>query len=126
MKLLFLDHASEHADAVAIFTDGSKSNAGVGFGVASSRFEHSCRLPDSASIYTAELSGILKAVKAIILSDDVNFIIYCDSKSVLESLRIFNPVHPVVLEILEWLLPPNNRPHNPFLLGTRAYGYPWK
>ena len=109
LKLLFLDHASQHSDAIAIFTDGSKSNAGVGFGVSSSSFEYSCRLPDSASVFTAELSGILKAVKATILSDDDNFIIYCDSKSVLNSLKIFYPVHPVVLEILKWLLLANRR-----------------
>ena len=99
---IFLDHSAQHASAVSIFTDGSKSDAGVGFGVVFPDYERSGRLPNSASIFTAELHAILKAVKEILLSDERMFVIYCDSKSVLMSLQHFNPVHPLVQEILEW------------------------
>ena len=100
----FLEHMSQHSDAVPVFTDGSKSHDGVGFGVHFPDFERRGRLPNSASIFTAELHGILKALKEIVLTDDRIFIIYCDSTSVLQSLKIFNPTHPLVLDILEWLL----------------------
>ena len=61
-------------------------------------------MPPSASIFTAELHGILKALQEILLADDRHFTVYCDSRSVLQSLSNFNPRHPLVLEIMEWLL----------------------
>ena len=92
-----------HEDSIFIFTDGSKSNAGVGFGVVfpDSFFSHA--LPDSASIFTAELFGILTALKKIVSYDGNNFTIFSDSKGALEALSSFNPVNPLVLEILQWL-----------------------
>ena len=33
MRASFLEHVLDHEDAILIFTDGSKSDAGVGFGV---------------------------------------------------------------------------------------------
>ena len=104
IRLTFLEHMFQHKDAVPVFTDGSKSHAGVGFGVFFPDFERRGRLPDSASVFTAELHGILKALREIVLIDSRAFIIYCDSLSVLQSLQIFNPTHPLVLDILEWLL----------------------
>ena len=32
-----------------------------------------------------------------------NFTIFCDSRSALQSLEVFNPDHPLVLKILQWL-----------------------
>ena len=104
MRSIFYDHAESHSTSVNIFTDGSKSDAGVGFGVIFPTMERSGTLSPSASIFTAELNGVLKAVQEIILSEEISFTIYCDSKSVLQSLSQFNPRHPLVLEILEWLL----------------------
>ena len=104
MRSIFYDHAESHSTSVNIFTDGSKSDAGVGFGIIFPTMERSGTLSPSASIFTAELNGVLKAVKEIILSEETNFTIYCDSRSILQSLSQFNPRHPLVLEILEWLL----------------------
>ena len=104
MRAIFYDHVVCHSGTVMIFTDGSKSDAGVGFGVVFPDMERSGTLPSSASIFTAELHGILKAVREIVLTDEIHFTIFCDSKSVLLSLSDFNPRHPIVLEILEWLL----------------------
>ena len=109
---MFLDHATQHANAVPIFTDGSRSDAGVGFGVVFPTFERSGRLPNSASIFTAELHGILAAVKETLLIDENAFVIYCDSKSVLDSLQQYNSVHPLVQDILEWLFLAKRRGRN--------------
>ena len=104
IRQVFLSHASQHRNAVPVFTDGSKSDAGVGFGVILPHVERSGKLPNSASIFTAELHGILRALKEILSYNEDVFIIYSDSKSVLQSLQIFNPLHPLILEILEWIL----------------------
>ena len=99
----FLDHLECHRDSVCIYTDGSKSSAGVGFGVVFPNFNCSGALPVSASVFTAELFGILTALKRIVNYEGVIFTIFSDCKSVLEFLGSFNPSHPLVLEILEWL-----------------------
>ena len=62
----FLEHMAIHDGLIPVFTDGSKSSAGKGFGVVSSNFEVSERLSNDASIFTAELLGILTAVKEVL------------------------------------------------------------
>ena len=104
MRIIFQEHSQCHSHTINIFTDGSKSDAGVGFGVVSLATERSGTLPFSASIFTAELHGVIETIKEIVLSEESHFTIFCDSKSVLQSLSGFNPRHPLVLEILEWLL----------------------
>ncbi|XP_066938239.1 uncharacterized protein, partial [Macrobrachium rosenbergii] len=61
MRSIFLEHSMEHGTYTPIFTDGSKSDAGVGFGVAFPDIERSGRLSSVASIFTAEINAILKA-----------------------------------------------------------------
>ena len=100
---IFMEHMAEHSGSVFIFTDGSKSNAGVGFGVYSSAFYCRGALPQTASIFTAELYGIQAAVEKIALMDGDKFTIFCDSKSVLQALSVFNSVNPLVLNILQWI-----------------------
>ena len=99
----FLDHAATHTDSMCVYTDGSKSDAGVGFGVIFPNFTRSGALPFNFSNFTAELYGILVAVKEILSLERGNFIIFTDSKSVLEALEIFNSLHPLVIDILEWI-----------------------
>ena len=46
-----------------VFTDGSKSDVGVGFGVVFKDFKKYGALPRCTSIFTAELYAILMALK---------------------------------------------------------------
>ena len=103
LRQKFLDHIKDHRNTVYIYTDGSKSDAGIGFGVSFPNFSLSGSVHESASIFTAELYGILRALKQILSVDGSHFTIFSDSRSVLEALESFNPIHPLVLEILEWL-----------------------
>ena len=48
-------------------------------------------------------SGILCALKEIVKMKEANFVIFSDSRSVLQVLESFNPLNPLVLDILEWL-----------------------
>ena len=109
MRLTFLDHLETHNDSILIFTDGSKSNAGVGFGVVFPSFTRRGKLPDQASIFTAECFAILTAVKEVMLIPNTNFVIFSDSVSVLQALGQFNSVHPLVIEIQKWIYLITNR-----------------
>ena len=102
-KQLFLEHVQIHCNSYFIYTDGTKSDAGVGFGVVSENFRIRGALPVSASVFTAELRAILAAVEKVVTLEQKKFTVFSDSKSVLQSLESFNPVHPIVLEIMEWL-----------------------
>ena len=103
VKRLFLEHDVTHDGAYKIYTDGSKSVEGVGLAVVT---EDSCevaKLPNVASIYTAELSAINRALALVHRTNKKNFVIYADSKSALESLNSSNSSHPLVLKAREWL-----------------------
>ena len=103
LRFTFLDHLEEHKDSILVFTDGSKSNAGVGFGVIFPDFNRSGRLCGESSIFTAECYAVLTALKEIIKFSRGNYVICCDSESVLQAIEHFNTVQPIIMEILEWL-----------------------
>ena len=102
-RSIFMEHIEEHNNSNFIFTYGSKSSAGVGFGVYSADFLRRGALPASASIFTAELYAILAAIEKIALMDIGNFTVFCDSKSVLQALGAYNSNNPLVIKILQWI-----------------------
>ena len=107
---LFLEHANEHSGSTLVFTDGSKSEDGVGYGVFSEDFRRRGALPNIASNFTAELYGILTALEHIVTIQNSNsFTIFSDSKSALQSLEIFNPDNPITLKIQQWVFIHNCR-----------------
>ena len=105
LKSSFLEHASEHANSISIYTDGSKSPAGVGCSVVAPDSVIKKKLPANSSVFTAELLAVLTALKYIFFSNHASksFTIFTDSMSILASLRKFSPSHHLVQEILDWL-----------------------
>ena len=103
IKANFLEHDSTHKGQVKIFTDGSKSEIGVGCAVVRGGEVYEAKLPDSSSIYTAELTAIVQALEVVHNSSKNNFVIYSDSKSALESLKQLYSVHPLIRKAQEWL-----------------------
>ncbi|GBO35083.1 Putative protein in type-1 retrotransposable element R1DM [Araneus ventricosus] len=87
-----------------IFTDGSKLNNKVGFGIAcfDERDEHlwsvSERLNDEASVFIAEAMAIFYAIdKCKDYSCQIN--IYTDSRSVLMAINSLKDDHPIIFQI---------------------------
>ena len=109
MRLTFLEHLESHEDSIFVYTDGSKSSAGVGFGVVFPDFNQSGRLPEQTSIFTAECFAILTAVKVIMLLPNRNYVIISDSISALQAIGQFNTNNQIVQEILEWVYLIENR-----------------
>ena len=103
VKRLFLEHDETHGNAYKIYTDGSKSVEGVGLALVTEDYCEVAKLPNVASIYTAELSAINRALALVHQTNKKNFVIYSDSRSALESLNSYNSPHPLVLKAREWL-----------------------
>lgn len=117
-RSLFLEHFTRHSDSVPVFTDGSKSDVGVGFSVVFPSFCRGGSLPKVASVFTAELSAIVLALRFIFTLPVGSFTVFSDFRSSLLALQFSPPsVGPLVLSALEWL----------YLLLNRGYrvGFCW-
>ena len=88
---------------LAIYTDadGSKSDAGVGFAaVLPSRIIRG-KLPNTSSIFTAEISAIQEALIVLsnmTLNKNTPIVIYSDSQSALQSLVSYDISNPLILK----------------------------
>ena len=92
---------AEFHDHLPIYTDGSKDGAKVGCSVVSTIYTAKLRLPDNASIFSAEVKAIDIALKFIETVNNDKFIIFCDSLSVLQSLRNKNIRNPLIAKVLQ-------------------------
>lgn len=95
-----------HINSIKIYTDGSKTNIGVGaaFYVEDDNHYGKFKLPREASIFTAEALALSKALTYVYDSEEKDFIILSDSKSVLTALKgnLIKPnVNWILLQIKE-------------------------
>ncbi|CAF4924610.1 unnamed protein product [Rotaria socialis] len=111
LRTEFINHSQKHYAAIAIYTDGSKTNEHVAAAATSGNVFSVSRLMTFASIYTAELVAIIKALRYINLQYSTSFVIYSDSRSALEAITKNIPNHPLICEIQRWivLLNSNNK-----------------
>ena len=106
MQSMFQEYKSQNQNKSFIYTDGSKQEHkvgfGVGFGVATAHMDYGKRLPDNLSIFTAEATALLAAVKICVIQKRNNVVICSDSKSVLQALKnVYNPTHHIIAQIQE-------------------------
>ena len=99
---LFYEHFNEHKNSFSIFTDGSKTDEGVGFAIAYEQNSECRRIPKEASVFTAELFAILLALKRVYQVKQKSFVIVSDSRSALMAIENYNSPHPIVVDIQEW------------------------
>ena len=91
-------------DYTHIFTDGSKDGDKTAVAFICQSFEFSKRLPDKASIFTAELEVIVFALRYIkITAENNTFIVFSDSKYALQAL-LSKWEHPTVQTIMRCLV----------------------
>ena len=83
-----------------IFTDGSKDGDTAGSACVTPTDTYKCRLPDNASIFSAEIKAIDLALDHIEQSRSSDFIIFSDSLSVLQSLHNRHIENPLLLDVL--------------------------
>ena len=101
-KSFFSEHQElHHAEHTHIYTDGSKTNTGVGFAVVFPYKTIKGTLQQECSIYTAELTAILAALNEIENSTSKNWVINTDSRSAMDEIQSFACSHPIAEKIQE-------------------------
>ncbi len=86
-KSKYLEIRSRYEDYETIYTDGSKDEERAGAAVYTNVETYSCRLPDGATVFSAELKALLLALEHIRKSQNDKFIIFSDSLSALQALQ---------------------------------------
>ena len=97
-----LEHIQKKGQHNAIFTDGSKSSAGVGCAAVSTTKCLQSSLPKEATVFTSELTAILMALNMVKTFHNARLqknIIYTDSKSSIEALKAYTHKNRLVNEI---------------------------
>lgn len=103
IKAHFLEHDKCHRGSIKLYCDGSKTPNGVGIAVVLNEESHIATLPKKASIFTAELTAIVKSLEVISKINGRKFTIYSDSYSALTAIKQYNPSHPILSRIQDWL-----------------------
>jgi len=82
----FLSLSENHQEHTKFFTDGSKTNLGVGAAVVYNETKQMFKLPDFCSVFTAEATAISLALDIIYENRTNKAIIFSDSLSTLTSI----------------------------------------
>ena len=96
----FHELLSDFPNYKTIFTDGSKDGDTAGSACVTLSDTYKCRLPDNASIFSAEIKAIDLALDHIAQSRSSDFIIFSDSLSVLQSIHNRHITNPLLLDVL--------------------------
>ena len=92
----FLAHDEIHDNSIKLFTDGSKTPNGVGIAIVHKDESHIAKLSNNSSIFTAELTAILKSLELVNKVDGRNFTIYSDSFSALTAIGMKWPIQTYI------------------------------
>ena len=107
LKARFLEHMDRHRNVIEVFTDGSKTEEGVGAAAWIPRFNqvNTRAISQKFSIFAAELIAIICALQFISYRPNIaeTFVIYSDSLSALQAVLRYNSKNPHVQEIQQWL-----------------------
>ena len=97
----FLDIRARYPNHTCLYTDGSKVGECVGSAAVAPSGILRCRIPDGATVFSAEMKALLLALDFIESADDDRFIIFTDSLSSMQALQSRKLSDPLVLEFLE-------------------------
>ena len=105
MRGFFNEHMRQHhSHQFPIYTDGAKNETGVGCSAASLRGCIRMKLMPESSIFTAELCGLLCALKIVESINQQEFIIFCDSRSALSITMHYDSTHSLISKIIRYCL----------------------
>ena len=94
---LFMEIRDRYRDYIPVYTDGSRDGNAVACAtVFPPNTVISMRLPDSASVFTAEVWAIIKALEQIKESFASKYIVFTDSLSCLQALHHMKMEHPLI------------------------------
>lgn len=99
LKQLFTSHLVSHHTALTLYTDGSRTDAGVGYAVVTPDGIFSRKIHSIASSYSAELLAISKALQLSLQFPDASVVIVTDSRSSIQALDQLYSKHPLIQRI---------------------------
>jgi ribonuclease HI len=102
-KAKFGEIRETYGEYESIYTDGSREDDRVAAAAVTKDVIYTNRLSNYSSIYTAEARAIEMAIDHAIKSNKEHFIVYSDSKSVLQGILQTKPRNPRVTRIVEKL-----------------------
>jgi len=94
-KCKFFELCSEFSHHIEIYTDGSKDGIRTAAAVVAPNFVKTVRLPDNASIFTAEIRALDMTLDIIRHTRSKDYMVFSDSLSSLqaiESCKVENPL----------------------------------
>lgn len=100
---MFKEVCNKYENYVHIFTDGSRTNTGCGCAVIFPDGKMLYKLNNICSVFFCEAFAIQKALQLIIVSSHSKFLVFTDSKSVLDSLNSRTSQEPVIANIVNSL-----------------------
>ena len=105
LRGLFFDHQQNHTQTFHVYTDGSKTAEGVGYGYFCAERSFHCRISSLSSVYTAELLAIRDAITYLLDSCPAigAVTIFSDSRSALQAVSS-RSFHPIVLHIQDLIV----------------------
>ena len=93
-----------HEGDVHIYTDGAMNEISVECSAVSIIGSEKMKLMTESSIFTAELCGILNGLKIVNRTHNGTFVIFCDSRSALQVVNLYESTHPIIRKIVVWLI----------------------
>ena len=119
---LFMEIRDRYRDHIPVYTDGSRDGNSVACAtVFPSDNIISMRLPDSASVFTAEVWAIIKALEQIKDSIASKYIVFTDSLSCLQALHHMKLEHSLIGMVIQKCLSNFCQKRHCFLLDTQPY-----
>ena len=100
-KVKFYNVLDTYPDYTHIYTDGSKDGERVACAAVCGQSVMKCRLPDCASIFSAESQAIMLALDFIEVSQHDKFAIFSDSMSCLQAIDNAKFEDPMIKSVLE-------------------------
>ena len=109
MRCYFNEHIeNHHRGQFPIYTDGAKSEEGVGCAAVSLGGSKKLKLRSESSIFTAELCGIICALNMVKTLNRREFVILCDSRSAIQISDHYESTHPLIHKIVVLFLKLNS------------------
>ena len=106
----FMEHnEAHHRRTQHIYTDGSKINNKVGYAAVTPYGTIRGSLPDSASVFTAELHALKAALRVINERKENRWTVFSDSQSALDKIENYKSNHPIAKDIQDLLTEAQNQ-----------------
>jgi len=100
-KHKFFELCSDFSHHIEIYTDGSKDGIRTAAAVVAPNSVKTVRLPDNASIFTAEIHALDMALDIIRRTRSKDCVVFSDSLSSLQAIESCKVKNPLILKVLK-------------------------